>query len=223
MPITRLSSQLGYTQVLSGLHLNLGRLLESQEQLATGLRFQRASDDPAGARRVIGLRNRLSVAERAQSVLSSAESVLGQGASRLQEVSGLVTEARELVIQAMNGVLDPDSRSLIGNELAGIREDLLRLANSQVEGSSLFAGSEVGAVPFVEQGGGNGIPRVVYQGDGQSQVLEGWSHDGADLRFVTPAGRYVPAKVRAFRDFLVGELAQLECGQPRAALERSAA
>lgn len=55
------------------------------------------------------------------------------------------------------------------------------------------------------------------------QVLEGWSHDGADLRFVTPAGRYVPAKVRAFRDFLVEELAQLECGQPRAAPERSAA
>lgn len=40
-------------------------------------------------------------------------------------------------------------------------------------------------------------------------VLEGWTFAGADIRFVTAAGRYVPAKVRAFREFLVEELAKL--------------
>jgi DNA-binding transcriptional LysR family regulator len=40
-------------------------------------------------------------------------------------------------------------------------------------------------------------------------MLPGWTFAGADIRFVTPAGRYVPAKVRAFRDFLVEELAAL--------------
>ena len=54
------------------------------------------------------------------------------------------------------------------------------------------------------------------------RVLEGWTFEGADIRFVTPAGRYVPAKVRAFRDFLIEELAKLGSTRENAAA-RSAA
>lgn len=171
MPITRISSPMGYRRVLSGLNLNLSRLLKSQTQLSSGLRFQKASEDPSAARRVLSLRNQLAASERAQSSLFAGETLLNEGATRLQDSSGLVAEARELMIQAMNGVLDPDSRRLIGEQIGSIRDELLRLANSDVEGSSLFAGSQTGTTPFAEQSGDR-FERAVYQGDSLSQSIE---------------------------------------------------
>lgn len=171
MPISRISSSYGYQRVLSGLNLNLARLLQSQEQLSSGLRFQLPSDDPGAARRVLDLDRRLSGARRAQDALAAGQASLGEGASRLQEASGLIAEAREHIIQAMNGVLDPDSRGLIGGELRSIREALLDLANSKIDGNALFAGSKTGSQPFVEVTE-NGKKRVVYQGDTEAQTIE---------------------------------------------------
>jgi DNA-binding transcriptional LysR family regulator len=54
-------------------------------------------------------------------------------------------------------------------------------------------------------------------------LLDGWAFSGADIRFVTPAGRYVPAKVRAFRDFLIEELGKLDSERSNTAAHRSAA
>ncbi len=171
MPISRISSSQTYSRVLSGLHLNTARLLRSQEQLSSGLRFQLPSDDPGAARRVLDLQARLASSVRAQDALASGEQVLGEGAGRLLDASGLVAEAREHLIQAMNGVLDPDSRALIGGELRSIRDELLRLANSSLDGNSLFAGSKTGTQPFEIQTQG-GVERVVYAGDGESQAIE---------------------------------------------------
>lgn len=171
MTISRISTSLGYSRVLSGLSLNNGRLLDLQTQLTTGLQFQTPSDNPGGVRRVLDLEGRLSNSVRSQEALAAGEVVLGEGASRLLEISGLVAEAREHLIQGLNGVLDDDSRALIGAELRSIRDELLRLANSDIDGNSLFAGSNTGVTPFQLEVS-DGVERVVYAGNTEGQAIE---------------------------------------------------
>lgn len=67
----------------------------------------------------------------------------------------------------------------------------------------------------VRAGGGIGLmPAFVADdpvaGGDLERVLPAWGFSAAAIRFVTPGGRYLPAKVRAFRDFLVERMKTLE-------------
>ena len=166
MPIQRISSSAGYQRVLSGLNLNLSRLLRAQSQLSSGLRFTTPSEDPGATRRVLDLERRLAGAIRAQGALETGRVSLDTGAVRLEEASGLIAEAREHLVQAMNGTLDAGSRALIGQELLSIRDSLLSVANAEFDGQHLFGGSKTGTPPFAEATEG-----VVYTGDTEEQKL----------------------------------------------------
>lgn len=135
-------------------------LAQAQDQVSTGKRVLKASDDPsaaAQAERAIMRIERIKSEQRAmdlqRSNLSMAESTLGDSISVLQRI-------RELILAAGNGSLDKPQRNGIANEIVNLRESLLGYANRQdANGLPLFGGLGSIAVPFVETSTG-----VEYQG-----------------------------------------------------------
>ncbi len=73
--------------------------------------------------------------------LQVADSALGQVVSQL-------TQAVSLATSANNGTLNASDRQSISNQLAGIRAEVLSLANSSYQGQFIFAGSQTGSAPF---------------------------------------------------------------------------
>ncbi len=159
-----------FSRVLFGIRKNHADLLRAQEQLSSGLRILRPSDDPAGAARSIQLERSLADVGRFQRAAASARTAVDGAASTLQDGSTLFADARELVLQGMNGTLSATDRRALAEEVDLIRTQLLELANQEQAGRYLFGGTETDRAPFVEVVVG-GRTRVVYRGSDQSGAV----------------------------------------------------
>jgi len=120
-----------FDQVRRGILANLARLVRAQEQVATGLRIQRPSDDPLGAARALTYARQIAGAERYQAAAESGRARLDLAAARTQDASDVLSEARELLLQGMNGTLNEGDREVLADQVRILRDRLLELANAQ--------------------------------------------------------------------------------------------
>src|SRR5690606_29960392 len=149
------------------------RANELQDQIGSGERLSRSSDDPVAAARLRSLarRERLSEvdernAERAMGDLQLTDKALGS-------LVDIVIRARELAMQAANETLGEDQRQLLRAEIDGLRESVLLVANSRNgAGQALFGGQTAG-LAYEDTGAGityigTETAESVGIGDGQS-------------------------------------------------------
>lgn len=159
-----------YGLVQRGLTSNTLKLVRAQEQMASGRRILRPSDDAAGTSIAMSLRRQLGNLEAFVAATSNARPQVDQAATRLQEASGLMTEARELVIQGMNGSLNDSDREQLATQLELIRARILDVANSQSADRYLFSGTATATRPFEVTATAAG-ERVVYRGNSEGQRI----------------------------------------------------
>jgi flagellin-like hook-associated protein FlgL len=167
----RVSTLSNFSRVLLGLRTNQAALLRAQREVASGRRINQPSDDPAGAARALELRRALAGTERIGEAVALGRTRVDQAAATLQNSSELLTRARELLLQSMSGALNDDDRRTIAAEIEALRAQLLDDANLAVDGNYLFAGTAVGAQPWVEVET-NGTTFVVYRGNGETQTVQ---------------------------------------------------
>ncbi|XPV53099.1 MAG: hypothetical protein ACNI3H_12775 [Halarcobacter ebronensis] len=74
----------------------------------------------------------------------------------------MVTYVKQEVIKASNGTVDQEAKEAIAVNLRGVKENLYMLANEQVEGEFIYAGSNSMQKPFSMDDSG----KVTYEGDG---------------------------------------------------------
>lgn len=162
-----------FTSVKQGLAMNLARLVRAQEQVSSGRRILRPSDDPAGASLAISLRRQQSQVEGWRRAVNDGRPLLETGASRLEEGSNLLAEARALTLQALNGTLNQTDRNTIADQIESIAESLAATANTQSGDRYLFSGTATDTKPFDFTGTG-AERRVLYNGDsGSLEALVG--------------------------------------------------
>ncbi len=143
------------------------RLLQTQQQVASGRRMLSAADDPVGAARAMDLTQAQAVNRQYQNNSALAADRLALEESTLASIARLVQDVRVIVIQAGNPVLNAADRSSLATEVRDLYQQLLGLANSNDgTGQYLFAGYQSGTRPFSESAPGS----VVYHGD-QGQPL----------------------------------------------------
>lgn len=156
-----------FNLVRSGLRLNQARLARAQEQVATGKRILRPSDDAVGTSLGLAVRRQQGGVEAYRSAISTARPVLSLAASHLQDASGMLSEARALIMQGMNGALNPEDKEAIAGQLDLLYEGLLDLANSRSGERYLFSGTATDTPPYQEAGDG----RAVYTGNQNEQSI----------------------------------------------------
>ncbi|GAA1648183.1 flagellar hook-associated protein FlgL [Georgenia ruanii] len=127
---------------LASLQSNLSRMSQLQEQLSSGKRILKASDDPAGM--VDAMRIRSDQRANAQYGRNAADGVgwLSTVDSALQGSTALLTRARNLTVQGANtGALGQAARDALATEIRATAEALREQANAQYLGRSVFAGT----------------------------------------------------------------------------------
>ncbi len=143
--------------------------IRAQEQLSSGRRLLRPSDDPVDFAEAAGFQRQLASGERYADAVHDARSILDAAASSAQDVSEQITRVRELVVQGMNGTLTDSDRASIAIEIEELREQAIEIANRQLGGQYLFAGTS-NAPPFTSQSR-NGSETVRYAGNDESLRL----------------------------------------------------
>ena len=127
--------------------------LRSQEQIASGQRILRPSDDPTAARRILSLEASLVRNTEYSENLENARRFLDTGAEALTGVTNLLSQVREAAIAGSNGTLTQIDRDTFAQQIDALREQLVGLANSQFQGQFLFAGTDNTESPFVLSSG----------------------------------------------------------------------
>jgi flagellin-like hook-associated protein FlgL len=158
-------------QIQSHLARQLRELVRVQEQIATGKRIQRPSDDPPAATRAASLQRQLAALERHAKAAQSARGTLDAGAAALQDGGDLLAEARALLVQGLNGTLNAQDRATLAKDVRALRSQLLDLANSPAGEGYLFGGTHAGSAPFQEWSVA-GHAKVKYVGTSQVPQLQ---------------------------------------------------
>lgn len=166
----RVSTESIYRRFLSGLQTSTSRMIGAQEQVATGRRILRPSDDATAAARVLTLQRELADAQRISESTTFARTFVDASAGALEEGSTLLSEARAIVIQGMNGTLDDESRQALGQRIELLRQQMLDIANRKSADRFLFSGTETGSEPWASRTV-DGFERSVYLGNDAQQGL----------------------------------------------------
>ena len=156
----RISTANSYDASLGQLVKRQEDLSAAQEQLTTGKRVNRASDDPAAAaraERALAAENRAVAVQRAvdasKNAMTLTESALGDATDLLQQV-------RETLIAAGNATYTDSERKGLADKIGELRKQLVAVANrADGAGTYLFGGQGSGQAPFLDAAGG-----VVYRG-----------------------------------------------------------
>ena len=126
-----------------------------QDQLTTGKRVSRASDDPAAAARAERALAVIGHADANQRAVDASRIAVTQTESALGDAGNLLQRARELLVSAGNASYSDAERQGIAGELKQIRSELLAVANqSDGAGTYLFGGQGATQRPFVDAPGG---------------------------------------------------------------------
>ena len=144
------------------------RLADTQNQVSTGKRINKPSDDPLAAARIGQLDVSLARLDQYQANGIVARNQLGLEEETLANVIDNLQRVRELAVQANNAVLDNANRATIAAELRQRLDGVLALANAtDASGRFLFAGFSEGTQPFVITGAG-----VAYNGDQGQRLVQ---------------------------------------------------
>ena len=122
-----------------------------QDQLTTGKRISKASDDPAAAARAERARASIGRAEASQRAVAASKVMMTQAESNLGNADTLLQRARELLVSAGNASYGDSERASIANELQSLRQQLFAVANqSDGAGTYLFGGQGATQKPFID-------------------------------------------------------------------------
>lgn len=145
---------------LAGLNMSQSRLQRTQEELTTGKRLNRPSDDPVGTVQALRFRSEQSQLAQFGANISDGLDRLSTADNALGETAAMTSKIRTGVLTALNGTLGPNERKAIAAEVRSLREGLLQQANAQYAGQPLFGGTTPKDNAFAADGSyqGNTLP-----------------------------------------------------------------
>lgn len=152
---------------LNNLNNNFKTMDKIQEQLSTGKRINRASDDPVGVVSSLRLRTGLTETEKYLSNVEDGRAWLETTDIALGQAGNILHRVRELTVQGANSTLPPQSLDAIAKEVAQLREQLIQVGNSTFDGRFIFGGFKTTNPPFIVAGvyGVPPDPAIIYNGD----------------------------------------------------------
>ncbi|MEF1327938.1 flagellar hook-associated protein FlgL [Vibrio sp. M260121] len=158
----RISDSQFSQMMLQSLQTNNAGLGHVLQQMATGDRLTKLSDDPMASIKLLNLERENSAIGQYQSNIANLKTTLSAQETHLDSVNESLKSVRDLVLWGANGTLTDEDRSGMIIELKSYRDSIESSFNAQdEEGHYLFSGTQTD-MPAVSNVGG------AYQVDGNS-------------------------------------------------------
>lgn len=155
------------------LETSASQLTRARQQVMSGKRVEKASDDPAAMQRSVEGRGEIGRLETYSRTADSALAKLTAIDTVLSAVVDRLTRAKVAAVSAQGSIVTPTQREAAALTLEGLRDALAADLNTQVRGSYVFAGSQSTTPPFALVAGswtyqGDATPVTVDIGPGQT-------------------------------------------------------
>lgn len=124
-------------------------LLDSlQEKIASGKNINRTSDDPVTARLLMGLNDKIVASRQYSSNITKANIWLEMTNTALDGMYSYVDQAKKLVSSLASGTSDANTQQNAIQQLTLIKQQLVDLGNTQLDGVYIFGGGDIDQSPF---------------------------------------------------------------------------
>jgi flagellar hook-associated protein 3 FlgL len=154
----RVTSLMIFDQLRMSFERNLGRIYKLNNQLSSGKRIEKPSDDVIGMMRAMDYKLSINYNDQFKRNIDEAKTFLSFTENVLSSVSDVLIRAKELALNGSTGALDAESRSSIAKEVANLRDHLLNLSNSKLRDRYVFSGFKTDTITFDSS-------TFTYQGD----------------------------------------------------------
>lgn len=146
---SRLGSANTYDNSVRNLQTRQTNLSNLQENLTSGKRVTRPSDDPTSAAQAERAMNRIARIATDQRALESQRNTIALGESTLGQINDALQNIRELVVNAGNGINTAAERATIADQIRGLNDHIVTLSNTKdSNGLPLFAALGSDLTPF---------------------------------------------------------------------------
>ncbi|MGA2570226.1 MAG: flagellar hook-associated protein FlgL [Terracidiphilus sp.] len=167
------------SDILADMQQSQATLNTALEEVATGKRVTKPSDDPVASSSMV--QNTIATANVDQYTknVSSELSMVQTADSALSSVVSSLTRAVSLGTEGANGTTNASNLQAIANEVQGILSSVVALANTSYSGTYLFSGTETTTAPYTADSasssgytynGNGGVNSVAIGDDATIQV-----------------------------------------------------
>ncbi|MEK8196560.1 flagellar hook-associated protein FlgL [Lysinibacillus sp. FSL M8-0134] len=174
----RVTQSMLSNNMLLNLNRSFGKMSKLQDQINSGSKITRPSDDPVIAVKGMGYRRDLGRVEQYTRNMNEVNNWLDTTDESLNQVGEQMKRVRELVIQAANDTNTPEEREKIRMEIDQIRNQIQDVGNTKIADRYIFSGTNT-QQPLFENG-------VIDPSKVNSESVGIEVYDGIQMKVNTP-------------------------------------
>lgn len=148
----RITNNMMVSTLMNNLERNLNRMSVYQDQLATGKRIIRASDDPVGTSKVLKFKSDIAALAQYEKNTGDSLAWLEVTESSIADTGSVLQRIRELAVQAANGTNTNEELQKIAMEVEQMKKHLISNGNFNYAGRYAFSGYQTDIPLFNEDG-----------------------------------------------------------------------
>jgi flagellar hook-associated protein 3 FlgL len=137
----RISESMKYSTLVRDLQAKNVEFDQTSQQLSTGLRVSRPSDDIPAYRRISRFKAAMKQQDAYMQSAQIAESQLSSADSALMSGLSVLVEARQIALQMRSSTHSPSSFQAMQSKILQLRDQMITLANTKVDDKYVFAGT----------------------------------------------------------------------------------
>ncbi|PAQ12989.1 flagellar hook-associated protein FlgL [Bacillus sp. FJAT-42315] len=145
----RITQSMLTNNMMKNLSSSYARMGKYQDQLATGKKINRPSDDPVVAMKGIAYRTSLMEVEQYKRNFGEAYNWVENTDSSLDKATLAIQRIRELTVQASNDTYEEEQRLAMKQEIEQLKEHLKDIINTKVGDKYIFNGTDTTNPPIL--------------------------------------------------------------------------
>ncbi|MFQ3545366.1 flagellar hook-associated protein FlgL [Halobacillus rhizosphaerae] len=143
----RVTQSMLANNMLRNLSNSYGQMGKYQEQLSTGKKISKPSDDPVVAMKGINYRSQLTEVKQYQRNIGEVHNWMDNSDSALDKATQAMQRIRELTVEASNDTYESGQRGNIAKEIRQMKDHLASIANTKVNDKYIFNGANTTEAP----------------------------------------------------------------------------
>ena len=159
----RITNNMISQNLLRNLETSQEKIQQLQDQVSSGLKISKPSDDPIGISNVMRLNNSISSVNQYQSSAGAALDSMNATDSTLGDITSMLQSVKALAVQGADGNQTADDRTTIAAGVDQLAAQLKISANTQIGSKYIFSGTATDTETIAADG--------TFQGNNQDVTL----------------------------------------------------
>jgi flagellar hook-associated protein 3 FlgL len=174
--VTRVTNQAQQANSLQNIFRITEDLFKAQQEISSGRRINKPSDDPSGIRDALLFRTSISQSNQFVRNIDNNRLYIQAGDSALASVGVNLIRAKELAVSELGGLATAETRGFAANEFDQIISQIFESSNIKIKNQFVFSGTAFRTQPFEQSASG-----AVYLGNTERFQIAVGENTNADF------------------------------------------